>query len=314
MVRRDLLKTGAVLAAGVLGGATSVGAVLSSTEFARHRQVAALPHGNIAYFEAGVGTRAAIFLHGWPLNGFHWRGSIPALAQRRRCLAPDLMGLGYSNVPAGRNLGPQAQADMIVAFMDHLCIASADFVANDSGTAIAQLLAARHPDRVESLLLTNGDTHSNSPPAALKPAIDAARAGALADMIARHLTEPGFSVSPMGLGHICYTDPANLTEEAMRYYFAPLLASPLRRAQFQQYGIAFEPNPLPAIESALRSYAGPVRMIWGTGDIHFAIEWAEWLDQAFAASRGIRRVEGAKLFFTEERPDIVVEEAQALWR
>lgn len=95
---------------------------------------------------------------------------------------------------------------------------------------------------------------------------------------------------------------------------APLLGSDLRRAQFQQYGVAFEPNPLPAIEPLLRASAIPIRMLWGTGDVHFPLEWADWLDRTLPRSRGVRVVEGAKLFFTEERPDLVAAEASALWR
>jgi pimeloyl-ACP methyl ester carboxylesterase len=54
-------------------------------------------------------------------------------------------------------------------------------------------------------------------------------------------------------------------------------------------------------------------MVWGTGDIHFSLEWAEWLNRTFPRSRGVRPVEGAKLFFPEERPDIIIAEALALW-
>lgn len=314
MIRRDILKMGAGLAAVAATGRTvPAGAGVASAEFADKRRVATLSQGDIAYVEVGDGPGAAIFLHGWPLNGFHWRDSIAVLSKRRRCIAPDFMGLGYSEVTAGQDLAPQAQADMILGLMDALGVASTDIVANDSGTGVAQFLAASHPHRVDSLLLSNGDAHTNSPPEALRPALEAARNGSLADLIARHLAEPGFSGSALGLGHICYTDPANLTEEAMRTYFTPLLATSLRRAQFQQYGVAFEPNRLPAIEGQLKAYRGPVRMIWGTGDVHFAFEWAEWLDRTFPASRGIRKVDGAKLFFTEERPDIVIEEAGALW-
>ena len=36
-------------------------------------------------------------------------------------------------------------------------------------------------------------------------------------------------------------------------------------------------------------------------------------DRSFGNSRGVRRVEGAKLFFPEEFPDLIAEEAQQLW-
>ena len=57
----------------------------------------------------------------------------------------------------------------------------------------------------------------------------------------------------------------------------------------------------------------PARMVWGTGDQLFDVKWAEWLHATLPHSRGIRRVEGAKLFFAEEMPDLIAEEARALW-
>ncbi|MBA2304085.1 MAG: hypothetical protein H0W08_15830 [Acidobacteria bacterium] len=59
---------------------------------------------------------------------------------------------------------------MIAAVLDTLSIDAVDVVANDSGGAVAQLLAARHPARVRTLLLTNCDSHTNSPPKSLAEA------------------------------------------------------------------------------------------------------------------------------------------------
>lgn len=316
MTRRDILLAGAGVATAALTDAGAGAGVnprpLDAKGFLAALRSISTPSGSISYFEQGAGP-AALFLHGWPLNGYHWRDSIAALSPRRRCIAPDFMGLGYTEVHAGQDLSPVAQAEMLVQFLGALRIEQVDIVANDSGTGVAQLLAVRNPGLVRSMLLTNGDVHTNSPPEALKPAIEAARRGELADVFQKNLTTPGFSVSPEGLGAICYTDPRNLTAEAMQVYLGPLLASPLRRAQCQAYGVAFEPNPLPAIERELRSLEMPVRMLWGTGDVHFGVEWAEWLARALPNSRGVRLVEGGKLFFTEERPELVVEEAGKLW-
>jgi pimeloyl-ACP methyl ester carboxylesterase len=97
------------------------------------------------------------------------------------------------------------------------------------------------------------------------------------------------------------------------YYFGPLVASPLRRAQFNRLMVALDPNPLLAIEPALRRLNTPTRIIWGTADPLFPVEWATWLDETLPASRGIRLVEGGKLFWPEEKPDVIAEEARALW-
>jgi hypothetical protein len=54
-------------------------------------------------------------------------------------------------------------------------------------------------------------------------------------------------------------------------------------------------------------------MVWGLKDVLFGVKWAEWLDHTFPGSRGIRKVEGANLFFPEEMPDLIAEEAARLW-
>ena len=254
--------------------------VMTAAEFHASRRFAQTRFGRIAYVERGSGAAAALFIHGLPLNGFHWRGSIARISARRRCLAPDLLGLGYTETGPEQDLAPATQADMIAAFLDALSIETVDVVANDSGGAVAQLLAARHPARVRTLLLTNCDVHTNSPPKSIADAMEAARKGTLADMLARHLADKAFARSPEGLFAVCYGDPAKLTDEAIDCYLTPLLATPARRAQLHGYLLAFEPNPLPAIEPILKRSPVPVRIVWGTADIHFHVSWAEWLDRA----------------------------------
>jgi haloalkane dehalogenase len=78
---------------------------MHASEFHATRRFAETPFGRIAYIERGSGD-PALFVHGVPLNGFHWRGVIHHLAEHRRCIAPDLMGLGYSEVPETQDLEP----------------------------------------------------------------------------------------------------------------------------------------------------------------------------------------------------------------
>jgi pimeloyl-ACP methyl ester carboxylesterase len=110
-----------------------------------------------------------------------------------------------------------------------------------------------------------------------------------------------------------YTNPTNFTDEAIEFYYSPLLSTPLRRTQFNEYAAAFLPNPLLAIEPALKRCTIPTRIVWGTNDFLFNVSWAEWLDRTLPHSRGIRFVEGAKLFFPEEMPELIAEEARGLW-
>ena len=126
---------------------------MTVAEFHGARKFVPTEQGRIACLDVGEGP-AALFLHGFPLNSFQWRGVVPLLSMLRRCIAPDFLGLGYTEVTAGQNVGAQAQVAMIAQLLDKLGVSAVDIVANDSGGAVAQLLVARYPDRARSLLLT----------------------------------------------------------------------------------------------------------------------------------------------------------------
>jgi pimeloyl-ACP methyl ester carboxylesterase len=311
MNRRELLIAGAALALPFPAfGAAPV--EWTPAQFHAARSFVTLPVGRIAYVERGSGP-AAIFLHGYPLNGFQWRGQLARLADRRRCIGPDLMGLGYSEIPAGISLSPVAQSEMIVAFMDKLGIAEADFLSNDSATGIAQLITANHPRRVRSLLLTNGDVNTNSPPALLMPFIEKCRDGRADAWFLRHYTDRNWARTGDGLASAFRHPGTALSDENIEVYFGPLVATPKRRVQARRFGTDMLPNPLPAIAPKLRAFDKPVRMVWARDLDLFPDDGAIWLDKTFPGSRGIRFVEDAKLFFPEERPDLIAEEARALW-
>lgn len=269
--------------------------------------------GRIAYIERGAGP-VALFLHGLPLNGYQWRGALERLWPHRRCIAPDFMGLGHTEVAEGRSLAPAEQTRMVAGLLDALRIDAVDIVANDSGNAIAQLFAARYPDRLRTLLLTNGDAHEYSPPPAVQPVIAAAREGRFADdVLLPQLADRSLTLQPTGLGGCCYIDPAFVTSELLEVYIRPLVSSEPRKVQFHQYCIEMEPNPLLAIEGELRRCRAPLRVVWGTGDDIFPASAAEWLDRTFPNSHGVHWVEGGKLFFPEEMPDLIAAEARRLW-
>jgi haloalkane dehalogenase len=296
-----------------LATAGDMGRPIDAASFHAMRRFATTRFGRIAYVERGAGP-VALFIHGLPLNGFQWRGALERLSPYRRCIAPDSMGLGYSEIHRGQSLEPEAQAEMLATLLDTLSIAEVDLVGSDSGGAIAQIFVARYPRRVRTLLLTNCDVHEDSPPPALRPVIAASRAGTFVDdVLVPQLSDISRARLPTGLGGCCYTSPGGLTGEALTCYLAPLASTPLRKAQFHAYCVALDRNPLLPIEPALMRSTVPLRVVWGTGDTIFDPAGAAWLDRTFPRSRGVRRIEGANLFFPEEMPDIIAEEARRLW-
>ncbi len=284
-----------------------------SASFARARRFAATPFGDIAYVAYGSGP-TALLLHGYPLSGYQWRGVIDRLRGIRRCIAPDLLGLGNSDVPSSQAITPEAQAGMLVALLDHLGVDTCDVVANDTGGLIAQLLVTVSPRRIRSLLLTNCDTQDDCPPLSFEPFIALARAGGLADkIIAPALVNKAAARSARGLGGLGYSSPLNPTDDAIETYFAPIVSSPKRKAQFDLLTRGLGRNALAGSADELRTFQGPVRIVWGADDTVFAKASPQWLDRTFPNSRGVRLIEHAKLFFPEEQPDAIATEARLLW-
>jgi haloalkane dehalogenase len=279
----------------------------------KERRFAPTAFGKIAYIDRGTGP-AVLFLHGFPLNSFQWRGAIDRLSATRRCIAPDSMGLGHTEVAAGQAVTPSAQADMLAAFLDRLSVEKVDVIANDSGGAIAQLFVTRYPQKVQTLLLTNCDVEPDSPPAALKPVLDMAEAGVYPDLwLEPWLNHKDVARSAYGLGGMCYSNPAHLTDVALEQYLAPLVASPERKALVNRYTLGLSPNPLAGMAPLLKKCTVPTRVVWGMSDRIFSTHSPDYLAGLLPRFAGIRRLEEAKLFFPEEYPDIIAAEARSLW-
>lgn len=321
MERRHFLarSTGALVAA-ALGGCSGrssmqreAAAELDASAFRRLRRYARTRFGSIAYVEQGTGP-AALFLHGFPLNGFQWRGALTRLSPYRRCIAPDFLGMGYTQVAEGQSCSPQAQVEMLLALLDALGETRVDLVANDSGGAVAQLLLAQHGERVRSLLLSNCDAENDSPPPALLPVIELSKHGRFVDeWLAPWHADQTLARSAEGIGGMCYADPANPSDEAIETYFGPLLSSQRSKDLAHAYAVALAPNPLAGIGPALRRSKVPTRIVWGVADSIFSAHSPQFLDAAFGNSRGVRLLADSKLFWPEERPDVIAEEALRLW-
>jgi haloalkane dehalogenase len=96
-------------------------------------------------------------------------------------------------------------------------------------------------------------------------------------------------------------------------YQVAVLAGSRHGVVVHAYAIGVERNPLEGIEAKLKLCQVPTRIVWGMGDTIFSPESPGYLDRTFGNSRGVRRLERSKLFWPEERPEIVAAEARALW-
>ncbi|GAB0108224.1 alpha/beta fold hydrolase [Nocardia sp. JMUB6875] len=116
------------------------------------RQYLELAQGTIGYRETGRGD-PVVFVHGVCCNSSAWRGVAPALADNWRCITPDFPLGSHSPAVPDADLSLPGQAEIVVGVLDALGLDRAVIVGNGYGGDIAQLVAARHPDRVAALVL-----------------------------------------------------------------------------------------------------------------------------------------------------------------
>lgn len=134
------------------------------------RQHATTRSGAISYLDVGHG-RPAVFIHGLITNSLVWRNVISEVASKqRRCIAVDLPGHGHTPAaPADADVSLTGLARRVIELCDHLASDRFDLVANDTGGAVAQIVAAHLSERLSTLTLTNCHTEGNTPPAVFKP-------------------------------------------------------------------------------------------------------------------------------------------------
>lgn len=129
---------------------------------------------------AGIGTNVHLAGHGRPVVLLHgsgpgvtawanWRLTIPALAEYRRVIAPDIVGFGFTDRPADFSYSLESWTAHAVGVLDALGVGRADVVGNSFGSSLALALAIYHPERVERLVLMG----AAGVPFELTPGLDA---------------------------------------------------------------------------------------------------------------------------------------------
>ena len=260
------------------------------------------PSGRMSYAEAGSGP-VALFVHGVIMNKHLWRRQLAGLSDIRRCIAVDLLAHGDTEIDPKQDVTVTANANMLREVLDALNIAKVDVVGNDSGGGISQIFAALNPDRVRTLTLTNCDTHDNWPPEAFKPFVEMTIAGGLSATLNAMLTDKAMYRSPGALGP-AYEHPEQVSDEAIEIYLRPLVRTEQRTRDLQRFVAAFDHKHTVAIEQKLRQLQAPTLMVWGTDDIYFPVKWAHWLAETIPGAKPPVELEGARLFFIEERAEL----------
>jgi N-acyl-D-aspartate/D-glutamate deacylase/pimeloyl-ACP methyl ester carboxylesterase len=123
--------------------------------------------------EGAAAKPALLLLHGFPTASFDWAKVWPRLSARHRCVAPDLLGFGFSDKPHPHDYSIGEQADLVEGLVDALGLGPHHLLAHDYGDTVAQELLARDAARpaaerrLRSVAFLNGglfpETHRARP-------------------------------------------------------------------------------------------------------------------------------------------------------
>lgn len=117
---------------------------------------------NIFYRESGDPNKQTIvLLHGFPTSSHMFRELIPKLSEQFHLVAPDYPGFGQSSMPPADQFDYSfdSLANVVGKFIDTMGIAKYSLYLMDYGAPVGFRIATKNPERVESLIIQNGNAY-----------------------------------------------------------------------------------------------------------------------------------------------------------
>jgi pimeloyl-ACP methyl ester carboxylesterase len=262
-----------------------------------------LPQGTIQYRESGEG-RPIVFAHGLLVDGRLWRKVTPLLEDRFRCIVPDLpLGSHRRPMNPDADLSPPGLAAIIAGFLEALDLQDVVLVANDTGGAISQITAARHPERIGSLLLTNCDAFENFLPPAFRGLQWAARVPVTLTGMMQGMRFAPMRRLPNAYGWLIKRD---FDAAPTRDWVEPYLSD--RGIRRDTVKVLRGIDPRYTIEAAerLRSFDRPALLAWAVEDRFFKFSFAEKLAETINGAR-LERIDDSYTFVSEDQPERLAE-------
>jgi pimeloyl-ACP methyl ester carboxylesterase len=120
---------------------------------------------DVFWLSAGSGGTPLVLLHGFPTSSYDWHAVFDRLAERRRVVALDFPGFGFSDKPAEYSYSLFEQADVVAAVLAEAGVQRAHVVGHDMGTSVVtELLARRRVGlagfEIDRVVLMNGSVHA----------------------------------------------------------------------------------------------------------------------------------------------------------
>ena len=231
---------------------------------------------DIFYREAGPkDAPTVLLLHGFPTSSHMFRNLIPALADRYHVVAPDYPGYGNSSMPSVSEFDYSFDrfADIIEKLVAKLDIERYSLYLMDYGAPVGFRIATRAPERVDTLIVQNGNAYVEG----LREFWDPLRAywneptkengDALRNFLNLDATRWQYT---HGVADVSRISPDNWNIDQR------LLDRPgnqeIQLAMFLDYGT--NPGLYPAWQRYMREHQPPTLLVWGKNDVIFPAEGA----------------------------------------
>jgi pimeloyl-ACP methyl ester carboxylesterase len=246
--------------------------------------------------------RPVVFIHGYAMASSLWRPLADRLSTKGlSCLAPT-WPLGAHTEPVGvdADLTMEAVAAMVAEFLEALALEDVVLVGNDTGGAIAQIVATRTPQRLGGLVLTSCDAFEHFPPPILKPFIAAARFPATFTAAAQPLrTKLG---RRRAYGALAHSD----IDQLAAGWLKPALTDPRIREDLRRFTASLNQDTTIKAGQQLPQFDKPALIAWSADDAFFPPEDGRRLAAELPNAR-FELIERARTFSMVDQPDALAE-------
>ncbi|MFN2625661.1 MAG: alpha/beta fold hydrolase, partial [Mycobacteriales bacterium] len=251
-------------------------------------------------------TTPVLLLHGLPETALAWRDLLPALAVDRTVIAPDLKGLGASEVRPPYD--SQTLAAELAALLLHEVDGEVDVVGHDWGGSLALTLAGQRPELVRRLVVINAPfRHLNLLRAAHVPLLSLPALPEIAfrlagDQLVRGAFRLGWKsgVAPADVvaAYVDAYTSADRVAAMLSYYRSATRPRLVRFARLAaRGGDRVVPPPRVRVDRSL--------VVWGAADPVLPLSVGESVVRDLGAGSTMVTLPGVGHFVPEEAPDIV---------
>ena len=231
---------------------------------------------NVFYREAGPSDAPTIvLLHGFPTSSHMFRNLIPKLSDRYHVIAPDYPGYGNSAMPSVLEFEYtfDNMANIVDRLLQELHVDKYSLYLMDYGAPVGFRLATRRPERIDSLIIQNGNAYDEGLREFWKPLKAYWRdqspknTGALKGLLTIDATKWQYThgvrntdvISPDTWGHVQPLLDREGNQEIQLAMFLDYGTNPARYPQWQAY---------------LRKHQPSTLIVWGKNDPIFPVEGA----------------------------------------